>query len=181
MERSCDLVVLANPDSPTGQHLPRQCLESLLWKVPARTRIWVDETYIDYVGSEESLEAFAVESENVIACKALSEVLAWSGARTASLGASPHQLEALRALTPPWALSLSAQVAVVRALENPDYYQARYEETAGLASWWRDEGNRGSSSEIHANMGAASKERMILIAVKEAATNQRMIEILESL
>src|SRR6185295_6035377 len=55
-----------------------------------------------------------------------------SGARVAYLCASPHQLEELRSITPPWVVSLPAQVAAVRALEDPDYYAARYTETAAL-------------------------------------------------
>src|SRR5215471_1988617 len=61
-----DLVVLVNPNSPTGRHIPRRTLEAVLRQAPRQTRIWVDETYVDYVGSNESLEQFAAESENVI-------------------------------------------------------------------------------------------------------------------
>ncbi len=50
----------------------------------------------------------------------------------AYLCAGQHQLEALRAITPPWVVGLPAQVAAVRALQDPAYYAARYQETAGL-------------------------------------------------
>src|SRR6266576_385362 len=63
-----------------------------------------------------------VRSENVIVCKSMSKVYALSGARVAYLCAGPHQLEELRALTPPWVVSLPAQVAAVRALNDPAYY-----------------------------------------------------------
>ena len=62
----------------------------------------------------------------------MSKVYALSGARVAYLCASPHQLEALRAITPPWVVSLPAQVAAVRALQDPEYYAARYAATAVL-------------------------------------------------
>jgi len=62
----------------------------------------------------------------------MSKVYALSGARVAYLCAGPHQLEALRAITPPWVVSLPAQVAAVRALQAPDYYAARYQETHAL-------------------------------------------------
>ena len=127
-----DLIVLVNPNSPTGRHIPRTELERLLRNVPPQTRVWVDETYVDYVGARESLESFAAQSENVIVCKSMSKVYALSGARVAYLCASPHQLEALRAITPPWVVSLPAQVAAVRALEDPGYYRGRYAETAAL-------------------------------------------------
>jgi len=127
-----DLIVLVNPNSPTGRHLPREALELMLGRVPARTRVWVDETYIEYAGPGESLEQFAAQSENVIVCKSMSKVYALSGARVAYLCAGAHQLEALRAITPPWVVGLPAQVAAVRALQDPAYYAARYRETAGL-------------------------------------------------
>jgi histidinol-phosphate/aromatic aminotransferase/cobyric acid decarboxylase-like protein len=124
-----DLVVLVNPNSPTGRHVPRAKLESVLRRAPARTRIWVDETYVEYAGEEQSLERFAAASENVIVCKSMSKVYALSGARAAYLCAGRHQLESLRAITPPWVVSLPAQLAAVRALEAPEYYSARYRET----------------------------------------------------
>jgi histidinol-phosphate/aromatic aminotransferase/cobyric acid decarboxylase-like protein len=127
-----DLVVLVNPNSPTGRHIPRKELERVLGRAPAHTRFWVDETYIEYAGARETIEAFAARSENVIVCKSMSKVYALSGARVAYLCAGAHQLEELRAITPPWVVSLPAQVAAVRALQDPDYYQARYSETEDL-------------------------------------------------
>jgi histidinol-phosphate/aromatic aminotransferase/cobyric acid decarboxylase-like protein len=62
----------------------------------------------------------------------MSKVCALSGARVAYLCAGAHQLEELRAITPPWVVSLPAQVAAVRALQDPDYYAARYAQTAVL-------------------------------------------------
>jgi histidinol-phosphate/aromatic aminotransferase/cobyric acid decarboxylase-like protein len=41
-------------------------------------------------------------------------------------------IRALRRLTPPWAVSLPAQVAAVAALADPAYYEARHAETAVL-------------------------------------------------
>ena len=127
-----DLVVLVNPNSPTGRHIPRSELERVIRRAPLRTRVWVDETYIEYAGAGESLERFAAQSENVIVCKSMSKVYALSGVRAAYLCAGAHQLEELRAITPPWAVSLPAQVAAVRALQDPGYYAARYAETAAL-------------------------------------------------
>jgi histidinol-phosphate/aromatic aminotransferase/cobyric acid decarboxylase-like protein len=127
-----DLVVLVNPNSPTGRHIPREKLETVLRRAPWRTRVWVDETYVEYAGRQESLEGFATRSENIIICKSMSKVYALSGARVAYLCAGPHQLEGLRAITPPWVVSLPAQIAAVRALEDPDYFAARYAETTVL-------------------------------------------------
>lgn len=127
-----DLIVLVNPNSPTGRHIPRAELEPLLRRVPAGTLVWIDETYVDYVGSHESLEEFAVGRPNVVICKSMSKVYALSGVRCAYLCAPPHLLEGLRAITPPWAVSLPAQVAAVAALQDNGYYAERYRQTHTL-------------------------------------------------
>jgi len=127
-----DLVVLVNPNSPTGRHLPRAALEPVLARAPQRTRFWIDETYVEHAGPGESLEGFAARSENVLVCKSMSKVYALSGVRVAYLCAGPHQIEALRGITPPWAVGLPAQLAAVRALEDPGYYEGRIRETRVL-------------------------------------------------
>jgi histidinol-phosphate/aromatic aminotransferase/cobyric acid decarboxylase-like protein len=208
-----DLIVLVNPNSPTGRHLPRLELERVLRAAPLRTRLWIDETYVEYAGPGQSLERFAACSENVVVCKSMSKVYALSGARVAYLCAGPHQLEALRAITPPWVVSLPAQVAAVRALENPEYYAARYRETnelreslagelqslgwdvlPGIANFLlchlpkqgldaktlvercREHGlflrNAGP-------MGSQLGTHSVRIAVKEAETNRRMVNIIK--
>ena len=132
IEDDYDLVVIVNPNSPTGQYVSRERMEPLLSKVPKRTRVWIDETYVDYAGEDQSLEAFAAASQNVVVCKSMSKVYALSGVRAAYLCAPPEVAARLREISPPWAVSLPAQVAAVRALEEHEYYAARYRETHAL-------------------------------------------------
>jgi len=127
-----DLIVIINPNNPTGQHIPREQLAALLAGVPSSTRVWVDEAYLDYVGADESLEQFATRSGNIVVCKSMSKVYALSGMRVAYLCAAMHQLADLIPITPPWAVSLPAQVAAVRALEDEAYYKSCYQQTPGL-------------------------------------------------
>jgi histidinol-phosphate/aromatic aminotransferase/cobyric acid decarboxylase-like protein len=220
-----DLIVLVNPNSPTGRHISREKLEPLLRQAPVRTRVWVDETYIDYADASsqtplekagfasQSLEPFAAGSENVIVCKSMSKVYALSGARVAYLCAGAHQLEQLRAITPPWVVSLPAQVSAVYALQHPAYYQARYSETlvlreqlaSGLMALGLDvipgtanfvlchlEPRNGIDAQTVVSqcrkeglflrdagaMGTNLGPYALRIAVKDAPTNVRMLEIL---
>ncbi len=129
-----DLIVIVNPNSPTGRFIPREKMEAFLRHVPQRTRVWIDETYMEYAGTTESCERFAAASENVIVCKSMSKVYALSGARVAYLCAGAHQIENLRAITPPWVVSLPAQVSAVAALGDPDYYSIKYDETHRLSA-----------------------------------------------
>ena len=124
-----DLIVIVNPNSPTGQHVPSNKLEHALRQIPNSTRIWIDETYIEYCGKDQSLEKFAISTNNVIVCKSMSKVYALSGLRAAYLCASPFQLEKLRSISPPWAVSLPSQIAALVALKEDHYYQKCYEQT----------------------------------------------------
>jgi Histidinol-phosphate/aromatic aminotransferase and cobyric acid decarboxylase len=85
----CDWVVLVNPNSPTGRHVPRQRLESVLSAAPKTTRWWIDETYVEYAGLDQSLEAFAASSSNVVICKSMSKVYGPAHARPTCAGHPP--------------------------------------------------------------------------------------------
>jgi histidinol-phosphate/aromatic aminotransferase/cobyric acid decarboxylase-like protein/GNAT superfamily N-acetyltransferase len=210
-----DLVALVNPNSPTGRHVPRTELEQILRTAPLHTRVWVDETYVEYAGPGQSLEKFAAASENTVVCKSMSKVYALSGARAAYLCAGPHQLEALRAITPPWVIGLPSQVAAVRALQDPGYYAARYQETTVLREslaadlralgWTVRPGianfllcqlpesgpvaetvvqrcrEHGLFLRNAAQMGTRLGPRAIRVAVKDAATNQRMVAVIREI
>jgi len=128
------LFVWVNPNSPTGQHIARSEAEAVLRHCPPATRVWIDETYVEYAGREHSLEHFAAQSANTIVCKSMSKVYSLSGLRVGYLCGPPGILEPLRALTPPWSISLPAQIAAVHALNSPDYYEKLYEETHILRS-----------------------------------------------
>ena len=121
LQEGYDFVVLVNPNSPTGLHIPKKKMEELLLHIPQTTLVWIDETYIEYAGANESLEQLACTRENVIVCKSMSKVYALSGVRAAYLCCSPQLIETLKSLTPPWAVSLPAQAAAILALKDKYY------------------------------------------------------------
>ncbi len=127
-----DMVVLVNPNSPTGVYMPKTEMLKILCLIPQSTLVWIDETYIEYAGTNESLEQLADKTENIIICKSMSKVYALSGIRAAYMCCSPHLIETLKTFTPPWAISLPAQAAAIEALKEKAYYQIKYEETHAL-------------------------------------------------
>ena len=207
-----DLIVIVNPNSPTGHHVPRVSLECLLRKVPNKTTVWLDETYVDYAGPDESLERLAASTDNIIVCKSMSKVYALSGVRAAYVCAPPLIAKRLREISPPWAVSLPAQLAAVKALEDQEYYADRYHEThrlrENLAKSLRELGievipatanfllchlpeNSADAAIVcrrcrehgvyFRDAGEISRilgTRALRIAVKEEATNHRMLEVL---
>ena len=132
LRRDFDFVVLVNPNNPTGRHLPKRELIDVLNSAPSETLIWIDETYVDYVDTAESMEEYAAESGNVVVCKSMSKAYALSGVRVGYLCTNPHRITDLRRYTPPWSVSLPGQMSAVMALGEPDYYRSRYAETHTL-------------------------------------------------
>lgn len=127
-----DLVAIVNPNNPTGAHVPRAELERALRDVHPRTLVWIDEAYAQYAGVDESVEHMAASSRGVVVCKSMSKAYALSGARAAYLCGPAGIAADLRARTPPWAVSLPAQIAAVHALADPGYYAQRYAQTHEL-------------------------------------------------
>ncbi|MFD9317083.1 aminotransferase class I/II-fold pyridoxal phosphate-dependent enzyme [Streptomyces sp. NPDC060053] len=127
-----DLVVVVNPNNPTGRHAPAAELRSVIAAAPARTRWWIDEAYLGYVDPGESLAALAATDPRVVVCTSLSKMYALSGMRAAYLVAEPATAARLRRWTPPWPVSLPAQLAAVAALRDPAYYGDRWLRTHAL-------------------------------------------------
>ena len=132
VKKGYDMVIMVNPNSPTGVYTPKMQMEAMMSQIPLSTIVWIDETYIEYTGMANSLEKLASTAENIIVCKSMSKVYALSGVRAAYLCGAPHLLEALKPYTPPWSLSLPAQAAAIAALKDTPYYVNRYLETHAL-------------------------------------------------
>ena len=212
LNRAYDLVVLVNPNSPTGQHLRSEELQAVISAAPCATRFWIDETYIDFVSPSQSLEQFASTSNNVVICKSMSKAYALSGARCAYLCGPAALLDELRIVSPPWAVSLPGQIAACAALGSVAYYRARWDETRvlreelstalGQLGWDVLPGSANfllchlppehpeASALVSAcrkrnlfvrdvsNMGKCFDARVLRVAVKDATTNEAIVNIL---
>ena len=213
LARSYDWVVLVNPNSPTGRYMPGGTLESLLSAAPSRTRIWVDETYVDFAEGV-SLERYAAASTRVVVCKSMSKAYALSGVRAAYLCGPQALMSELRVWCPPWSVSLPGQIAACEALRATDYYRERWRETSALrndlaraltALGWDvvpgcanfllchlpadgpDAAAVTAQAVVHGlfvrevgNMGRSLSRHALRVAVKDRATNERTVALLQT-
>jgi histidinol-phosphate/aromatic aminotransferase/cobyric acid decarboxylase-like protein len=113
-----DLVVVVNPNNPTGRHAPADALRAVIEASPVRTRWWIDEAYLGYVDPADSLAGLASVDARVAVCTSLSKMYALSGMRAAYLVAGPETAGEVR-----------AQLAAVTALRDPAYYAERWART----------------------------------------------------
>ena len=126
------MVVLVNPNSPTGKYWKKSEIKKFLKKIPKSTLVAIDETYIDYVGKSNSLEQEVKKYKNLIIIKSMSKVYALSGARVGYLVADKKIIEKISRFVPPWSVSLLAQVSGVEALKDEKYYFKKYKKTHKL-------------------------------------------------
>jgi histidinol-phosphate/aromatic aminotransferase/cobyric acid decarboxylase-like protein len=132
LESGFDLVVLVNPNNPTGTHVQPHDLASVIRAAPSTTTIWIDETYVDFVGPDASLECLVPSVANLVIGKSMSKAYALSGLRVAYLAAAPTVVEDLRRHSPPWAVSMPGVIAANEALRASTYYAERHAETRSL-------------------------------------------------
>lgn len=138
VNKGYDMVILVNPNSPTGVYCGKHDMEKMLSQITPPTLVWIDETYIDYVGPNESLEQFACNSHQIIICKSMSKTYALSGVRAAYLCCAAPLIENIQQYAPPWAISLPAQAAAIAALQDQVYYQEKYFETKQLRQFLKE-------------------------------------------
>ena len=208
-----DWLFLVNPNSPTGQFTDTKGLAEVIRSVAPKTRVWIDETYIDYIDSSYSLESLACHLDNLVICKSLSKAYALSGLRSAYLCGNENMISQITLFTPPWVLSLPAQIATVFALRNSAYYQLQWQKTnqlrlllaedlsqigieivSGAANFLlcRIADSRITAKEFIercqvkslflrevSSMGMQFDPYIFRVSVKDAATNNRMINIIK--
>lgn len=123
------ILVMVNPNSPTGKLIPKNEIIDLINQIPKSTTIIIDETYIEYLNKAFSLEYLVVNNPNLIVIKSMSKVYALSGVRVAYIMAHKNIIQKLNQFIPPWSVSLPAQVAAIEALNDEAYYLPKYQQT----------------------------------------------------
>lgn len=126
------LLVMVNPNSPTGVGVDLEFVKALLLKLPPTCRLWIDETYVDFAPAGSSAESLVKQDPRLIIAKSMSKFYGLSGLRIGYLVASPDLVQRLEPFSPPWSVGLIGQVAAVEALKDRGYYAQMAKETAEL-------------------------------------------------
>jgi len=126
------LLILTNPNSPTGQCLDRDGLRTLLGALDRDCRVWIDETYVDFTTDVPTAEPLVRDDARLVVAKSMSKFFALSGLRVGYLAADRALTAALEPWNPPWSAGLLAQVAAVRALAEYGWYREQARRTHAL-------------------------------------------------
>lgn len=116
-----DLILLANPNNPTGAEIPAHLLAELR-ECCAKQRIHLvlDESFIDFT-SELSLLRDASLRSCLLVVRSLTKFWALAGLRIGYLVARRPLIEKLQAGTEPWSVNTLALVAAASSLRDSNY------------------------------------------------------------
>jgi threonine-phosphate decarboxylase len=121
LNHSCDAILLANPQNPSGTLCGAQTMKRLI-EMSARHNVTVllDEAFIDYCPNE-SLTQWAVEQMNLIVFRSVTKFFAIPGLRVAYAVGSFCHIDAMNRFITPWPVTSIASDAVCAALNDKAY------------------------------------------------------------
>jgi histidinol-phosphate aminotransferase len=121
------LVIVCNPNNPTGTAVRRAELDRFLAAVPSDVLVVLDEAYREMVTDPEVPDGIDVYGDrpNVVVLRTLSKAWGLAGLRMGFLVAQPEVAAAIRKVLTPFSTSLVAQAAALAALEQEDEVRRR--------------------------------------------------------
>jgi histidinol-phosphate aminotransferase len=121
------LVLVCNPNNPTGTSLRRAELDRFLDEVPDDVLVVLDEAYREFVTDPEVPDGLAAYGDrpNVVILRTMSKAWGLAGLRVGYLVAHPEVAAAVRKVITPFSTSAPAQAAALAALKQEDEVRRR--------------------------------------------------------
>ncbi len=121
------LILVCNPNNPTGAIVRRDDLERFLDRVPKDVLVVLDEAYVEFVRDEDYPDGVAISLDraNVCVLRTFSKAYGLAGLRVGYAIASEPVAQALRACAVPFGVNLVAQAVAVESLRSQAALQER--------------------------------------------------------
>lgn len=121
------VLVLCNPNNPTGTVLGFEEIEAFLRSVPGHVLVVLDEAYLEFShNSADSLQLLSSYS-NLVILRTFSKAYGLAAVRAGYLLGSEQVTQAIRSVAPPFGLSSVAQAGAVAALADADHLRGTVE------------------------------------------------------
>src|SRR5690349_4872176 len=121
------LVLVCNPNNPTGTVVRQPELDAFLDRVPEDVLVVLDEAYSEFVTDPDVPDGVAAYGDrpNVAVLRTLSKAWGLAGLRLGYLVAAPEVATAVRKVVTPFSSSMLAQVAGLAALRADEEMRRR--------------------------------------------------------
>jgi histidinol-phosphate aminotransferase len=129
--RHTRVIILCNPNNPTGTAFGQAELRGFLDRVPADCLVLIDEAYGEYVRHSGPRSALSLCQDwpNLAVLRTFSKAYGLAGLRVGYLVGDPYVAAQLRKACLPYSLSAVAQAAALAALKAKDQLLAQVDET----------------------------------------------------
>jgi histidinol-phosphate aminotransferase len=125
------LVIVCNPNNPTGTHLPAARVAAFCERVPAHVTIALDEAYVEFQTNDDpdaTIDLLA-EFPNLVVLRTFSKVYGLAGLRVGFAIGSAKFRAAVDAVRQPFSVNALAQAAAAEAVLHQDDVAERVERT----------------------------------------------------
>ena len=123
------IVVVCNPNNPTGTYLPAERIAAFVESVPEHVTVILDEAYIEYqaVDHPDATIDLLPDHPNLVLLRTFSKVYGLAGLRVGYALCSAQFRAAVDAVRQPFSVNLLAQTAAAEALLHQDDVANRVE------------------------------------------------------
>ena len=123
------LLLVCNPNNPTGTHIPAERIGAFIESVPGRTTIILDEAYIEYQTNDDPDATLDLLEghPNVVLLRTFSKCHGLAGLRVGYAISSPQFRAAVDAVRQPFSVNTLAQAAAAEAVRHTDDVADRVE------------------------------------------------------
>lgn len=135
------LIVITNPNNPTGTIVPRSEIERFIVELPSSVTVLIDEAYIDFVrepGYRDCVE-LSQRYPNVIVTRTFSKVYGLAGTRIGYATAQESLIEKLRLVGNSQGLGNVNARAGIAALSDHDFVRRVLRSTNEVKDWFYGE------------------------------------------
>lgn len=126
---STRLIIVCNPNNPTGTAIRRKRLDRFVEQVPEGILVVFDEAYREFVADDDVPDALGSYGHlpNVAVLRTMSKAWGLAGLRCGWMAASPEVASAVRKIATPFSTGSLAQVAALAALGAESEVRRRVE------------------------------------------------------
>lgn len=140
----CDLVVICNPNNPTGSFIPLENIKRINSELEKRgIRLFIDEAFIEFVEDWENQTAILLKSKNIFIMRALTKFFAVPGVRLGyGITFDNEVLKKMESYKEPWSVNSFAELAGKTMLWDSEYIEATEKWIAEEKKWFFEESQK---------------------------------------
>jgi threonine-phosphate decarboxylase len=118
---NADLVILANPNSPTGNLFSRDALLELASSLKPGATLLVDEAFMDFCEKKDEHALLSHINDKIWVSRSLTKFFSLAGLRIGYFVAPSEVVAKLEEKTPPWRVNRFAEMASLAALSDGEF------------------------------------------------------------